>query len=129
VTDPTPEPAPEPAPEPRPAAPGFESAQPHWLLSLYTPASSDAVDWRRGNYSLVTRGGRVDSPTASGDLKQHLQMVSEGSVLMALTAPSGSAPDVAPSGLAHPVYRAGFAVAIPLPEAPPPARPAAPEAL
>ena len=28
----------------------------------------------------------------------------------------GAAPDVAPEGFAHPVFRAGFALAIPLPE-------------
>jgi len=37
-------------------------------------------------------------------------------VLFAEGVPSGSAPDVAPEGFAHPVFRAGFALAIPLPE-------------
>jgi hypothetical protein len=41
-------------------------------------------------------------------------MVAEGSVLCG-GAPTGAAPDVAPDGFAHPVFRAGFAVAIPLP--------------
>jgi hypothetical protein len=45
-------------------------------------------------------------------------MVAEGSVLLALGPLNGSAADVAPEGFAHPVYRAGFAVAIPLPERP-----------
>jgi len=35
-------------------------------------------------------------------------------VLFAVSVPRGSATDVAPDGFAHPVYRAGFAVAIPL---------------
>jgi CRISPR type III-A-associated RAMP protein Csm4 len=91
--------------------------QPHWLLSLFTPASTDSIDWTRGNYTVVIRGGRVDAPTRSGDLKRHLQMVAEGSVLFSASAPRGSAPDVAPEGFAHPVFRAGFAVSIPLPEA------------
>ena len=29
--------------------------QAHWLLSLYTPAENDAVDWKRGNYATVSR--------------------------------------------------------------------------
>lgn len=87
---------------------------PFWLLSLYTPSPDDAVDWARGNYSLLTRGGRVD---ATGELKKQLPMVAEGSVLYAGGALRGSAPDVAPDGFAHPVFRAGFAVSIPLPEA------------
>jgi CRISPR type III-A-associated RAMP protein Csm4 len=99
-----------PAPGPRPPVP---HAAPFWLLSLYAPAADEAVDWARGNYSLVTRGGRVD---ASGDLKKQLPMVVEGSVLYAAEGLRGSAPDVAPDGFAHPVFRAGFAVSIPLPE-------------
>jgi len=43
-------------------------------------------------------------------------MVAEGSVLHAASEPRGSASDVAPDGFAHPVFRAGFAVSIPLPE-------------
>jgi CRISPR type III-A-associated RAMP protein Csm4 len=89
-------------------------AQAHWLLSLYTPAADDTVDWGRGSYTLMTRGGRVD---VSGELKKQLPMVAEGSVLYASSELRGSAPDVAPDGYAHPVFRAGFAVAIPLPEA------------
>jgi CRISPR/Cas system CSM-associated protein Csm4 (group 5 of RAMP superfamily) len=60
---------------------------------------------------MVTRGGRVD---ASGDLKKFVQMVAEGSVIYAAEAPRGGAPDVAPEGFSHPVFRAGFALAIPL---------------
>jgi hypothetical protein len=63
----------------------------------------------------MERGGRVDSPAGSGELKKHLQMIAEGSVLYAGGALRGSAPDVAPEGFAHPVFRAGFAVSIPLP--------------
>ncbi len=113
-SDPEPEPvqateAPEPQAEPQ--APGSS----HWLLSLFSPAASDAVDWRRGNYTMLARGGRIDSPVASGDLKKQLNMVAEGSVLSSASAPCGAAPNVAPDGFAHPVFRAGFAVAIPLP--------------
>jgi len=113
-----PEPLPEPLPEPvmalEPRIPGLTA---HWLLSLFSPAAGDAVEWTRGSYTLLERGGRVDSPAGSGALKKQLQMVSEGSVLYAPSAPQGAAPDVAPDGFAHPVFRAGFALSIPLPEA------------
>ena len=62
----------------------------------------------------MTRGGRVDS---AGDLKKPLVMVAEGSVVCAAAPPQGAAPDVAPDGFSHPVYRAGFALTIALPEA------------
>ena len=108
--------APE-SPGRRPPAPGARGprppVRPHWLLSLFTPAADDRVDWARGNYTLLTRSGRVD---ASGELKKQLPMVAEGSVVYAPAAPRGSAPDVAPDGFAHPVFRAGFALSIPLPE-------------
>jgi CRISPR type III-A-associated RAMP protein Csm4 len=110
-----------PAPGPQPPAPErgpeLEGTQPHWLLSLFLPATSDAVDWGRGNYTVVSRGGRVESPVRSGELKKQVQMVTEGSVVFAVPAPHGSEADVAPDGFEHPVYRAGFAVSIPLPEA------------
>jgi CRISPR/Cas system CSM-associated protein Csm4 (group 5 of RAMP superfamily) len=75
------------------------------------------VDWGRGNYAVLARSGRVDSPAGSGELKKEIQMVAEGSVLCAAAPPRGSAADVAPDGFAHPVFRAGFALAIPLPGA------------
>jgi len=118
------EPAPEaesPAPEPVPVSPEPPPASPrpasvYWLLSLFTPGAADTVDWRRGNYALMARGGRVESPAGSGEIKKQMQMVAEGSVLHAASEPRGSASDVAPDGFAHPVFRAGFAVSIPLPE-------------
>jgi CRISPR type III-A-associated RAMP protein Csm4 len=97
---------------PTPGPPAQPSAA-HWLLSLFTPAPSDRVDWTRGTYTLVARAGRV---AGSGELKKTAQMIAEGSVLYAPSAPSGNALDVAPDGLAHPVFRAGFAVSVPLPE-------------
>jgi CRISPR type III-A-associated RAMP protein Csm4 len=108
-----------PSPE---AAAELESAatpngvRPQWLLSLFSPAPADSVDWERGNYSVVERCGRVESPAGWGGLKKHINMVAEGSVLYAASSLRGAAPDVAPEGFAHPVFRAGFAVAIPLPE-------------
>jgi CRISPR/Cas system CSM-associated protein Csm4 (group 5 of RAMP superfamily) len=88
----------------------------YWLLSLFAPAPSDAVDWGHGSYTIMERGGRVESPARSGELKKQLRMVAEGSVVCAAAEPRGSAPDVAPDGFPHPVFRAGFAVAIRLPE-------------
>ncbi|HWB83359.1 MAG TPA: hypothetical protein VG675_04410 [Bryobacteraceae bacterium] len=109
-------PEPAPAAAARTATPEPGSLTAHWLLSLFTPAPADAVDWGRGNYSVVVRSGRVESPSGSGELKKQLHMVTEGSVLYAENALRGSAPDVAPDGFAHPVFRAGFALSIPLPE-------------
>ena len=106
-----------PAPGPWPPAPAPAPVQAHWLLSLFTPAADDSVDWGRGNYAVLARCGRVDSPAGSGELKKEIQMVAEGSVLCAAAPPRGSAADVAPDGFAHPVFRAGFAFAIPLPGA------------
>lgn len=98
----------------------FQPASPdpgtsHWLLSLFSPGPTDQVEWTRGNYSVVTRGGRIESPVRSGELKKEVNMVVEGSVLVAGETLRGAAPDVAPDGFPHPVYRAGFALSIPLP--------------
>jgi len=100
--------APEsPDTEPRPVA--------WWLLSLFVPALEDAVDWQKGSYALVTRGGRIESPARWGEPKRLVRMIAEGSVLVAPVPPRGAAPDVAPDGFPHPVYRAGHAVAVPVP--------------
>jgi CRISPR type III-A-associated RAMP protein Csm4 len=84
-----------------------------WMLSLYSPHEEDAVDWSRGNYATLTRAGWTDSPAGSAR-KKNARMIEEGSVLM---APSlrGRAVDVAPEGFAHPTWRAGFALAVPVP--------------
>jgi CRISPR type III-A-associated RAMP protein Csm4 len=106
-----------------PALPGTEpqAADPPngtaawWLLSVFSPAPAEAVDWQRGSYSLVARGGRIESPIRSGGQKRVLKMVEEGSVLVAGSPLRGTAQDVAPEGFPHPVFRAGFAVAVPMP--------------
>lgn len=110
----TPSPAEAVESEP-PAAPAEPAATSHWLLSLFTPGAADTVDWTRGNYTVISRGGHVDSPFGSGERKKQVQMVSEGSVLVGSETIHGSAPDVAPDGFPHPVFRAGFAVSVPLP--------------
>ena len=83
-----------------------------WLLSLFNPGAEDAVAWDRGDYTVTERAGRVEN---AGLATRSLRMVEEGSVLAAAAPPVGSARDVAPDGFAHPVYRAGFAVAVPIP--------------
>lgn len=87
----------------------------HWLLSLYSPADSDAVEWGEGRYGVVLRGGRVESKLGWGAEKKTVRMVTEGSVVSAAASIHGRAVDVAPEGFAHPVYRAGFALALQLP--------------
>jgi CRISPR/Cas system CSM-associated protein Csm4 (group 5 of RAMP superfamily) len=84
-----------------------------WLLSLYSPHETDAVDWSRGSYAATTRGGWTSSPAGSVRKKQ-VRMIEEGSVLSA-PALRGRAVDVAPEGFAHPAWRAGFALAVPAP--------------
>jgi CRISPR type III-A-associated RAMP protein Csm4 len=87
----------------------------HWLLSLYTPAEMDTVDWKRGNYATVLRSGRIESSARWGQPKQPTMMIAEGSVLVASSELRGAASNVAPEGFPHPVYRAGFAVTVPIP--------------
>jgi CRISPR/Cas system CSM-associated protein Csm4 (group 5 of RAMP superfamily) len=87
----------------------------YWMLSLFRPGEGDSVDWEAGSYSLITRGGRVESAAGWGDEKRLIRMVAEGSVLLAPTAPAGSAADVAPEGYRHSVFRYGFPVSIPVP--------------
>ena len=83
-----------------------------WLLSLFSPADSDKIDWKRGSFKMVERGGRVEG---SGAAKLHSRMVSEGALLLG-EQPRGRAWNVAPPGFtAHPVWRSGFAVAIEMP--------------
>jgi CRISPR type III-A-associated RAMP protein Csm4 len=91
-----------------------------WLLSVFHPSASDTIDWQHGNYSLSTRGGRIES---HGDEKKPTRMLTEGSVIVSAQAPIGAAADVAPENFPHPVYRSGFALAIPIPLVPQ-ARPA-----
>ncbi|MBV8841317.1 MAG: type III-A CRISPR-associated RAMP protein Csm4 [Bryobacterales bacterium] len=86
-----------------------------WLLSLFHPGQDDSIDWARGNYSVIARGGRVESHAGWGELKRNTRMIAEGSVLVAAREPRGSATDVAPEGFPHPVYRSGFAFWIPVP--------------
>ena len=95
--------------------PGEGAEWAYWLLSLYTPSGTDSVDWRRGSYATLSRRGRIESPARWGEPKNPSLMIAEGSVLLAPGELRGAARDVAPEGFPHPVYRAGFAVAVPIP--------------
>lgn len=86
-----------------------------WLLSLYSPAAKDSVDWSSGDYRLTARTGRVESLSGGGGTKKTVRMISEGSVLSVRDEPVGVAVDVAPENFSHPVYRAGFALACKVP--------------
>jgi CRISPR type III-A-associated RAMP protein Csm4 len=102
-----------------PAAPAVAEETPtraHWLLSLYLAAGNDQVDWKRGSYSTLTRRGRIESSARWGEIKPPTLMIAEGSVLLAGSEElHGVAQDTAPEGFPHPVYRAGFAVTVPIP--------------
>jgi CRISPR type III-A-associated RAMP protein Csm4 len=87
----------------------------YWMLSLYSAAANDRVDWKRGDYTVVTRSGRAER---SGILKRQSRMVEEGSVVFTPEAPVGSTLEVAPEGVAHPVFRWGCAAAFPVPVRP-----------
>ncbi len=93
-----------------PSEPAEEPA--HWLLSLFSPSPEDAVDWSRGNYCLITRGGHVVNSEAE---KLHSRMIEEGSVLFAASPLKGALTNVAPPDFPHPVYRSGAALSIPIP--------------
>lgn len=90
-------------------------ASSYWMLSLYSPASADSIDWSSGDYRLTIRGGRVESQSGSGAKKKLIRMVAEGSVIAAAQEPVGAAVDVAPQDFVHPVYRSGFALTLKLP--------------
>ncbi|HEY7304768.1 MAG TPA: hypothetical protein VH601_11670 [Bryobacteraceae bacterium] len=85
---------------------GNHAGSQFWLLSLYSPATNDEVDWASGDYQLTLRAG--------GNTKL-LQMVAEGSVMAARSEPVGTIMDIAADGFSHPVYRSGIALALELP--------------
>jgi CRISPR type III-A-associated RAMP protein Csm4 len=87
----------------------------YWLLSLYSPAPSDSVDWTSGDYRLIVRGGRVNNAAPEAGEKKSVRMVAEGSVLAAQSEPVGAAVNVAPDSFRRPIRRAGFALAVPIP--------------
>jgi len=86
-----------------------------WLLSLLSPAESDDVQWASGNYQVALRSGRVGSVTGGGRGKLSSRLLAEGSVIVTGKPPMGCVRNVAPEGCPHPVFRAGYAVALPIP--------------
>lgn len=86
-----------------------------WMLSLFSPGEGETLNWSGGAYRLAERSGRVESASSWGAEKLTARMVVEGSVLESATAPRGCARNVAPSGSPHPVWRAGFGVALSIP--------------
>ena len=100
---------------PAAAEPPPPPASAWWVLSLFSPASTDEIDWNGGSYSVVTRGGRIESSAQWGATKRLVRMISEGSVLRSPSPPSGAAPNVAPDDFPHPVFRSGHAVSIAIP--------------
>jgi hypothetical protein len=62
----------------------------------------------------MTRAGWTDSAVGVSTKKKQVRMIEEGSVLMAPVL-RGRAVDVAPEGFPHPAWRAGFALAVPVP--------------
>lgn len=92
-----------------PAQPQAPSAW--WTLSLFSPGEGEAIEWDKGCYHLVVRSGR----SVDGRLKRSTRLVSEGSVLVSPTPPRGAALDVSPAGSPRPLWRAGFAVSLPIP--------------
>ncbi|MGH9582515.1 MAG: type III-A CRISPR-associated RAMP protein Csm4 [Bryobacteraceae bacterium] len=96
--------------------PGTDSgAVLYWLLSLYSPAAADTIDWSAGEYRLTVRGGRVENASPAAGQKKSLRMISEGSVVAARSEPIGSSLNVAPDGFSRPVRRSGIALALELP--------------
>lgn len=84
----------------------------YWLLSLVSPGAGDEIRWPEGQYSLTVRSGRA---ATTGQTKLASRLVEEGSVVVSSKPLVGCARDVAPAGSPHPIYRAGFAVALPIP--------------
>ncbi len=85
-----------------------------WLLSLFSPGTSDKVTWASGNYALIERSGRTASRSVAGLVKKSSRLVKEGSLIVSESSLTGSVRNVAPEGAAHPIWRAGFAVALEL---------------
>lgn len=93
------------------AAQNFETG--HWLLSLFSPAEQDTIDWDRGSYQLVVRTGRTGG-AHSGELTRSVRMIGEGSVLAGAAKPAGTVHDVRPEGADEAALRWGVALSIPI---------------
>lgn len=89
------------------------------LLSLYHPTADeigDLLPHKEVSYTLVERGGWVDSPFHTSPLRRKAcRMFKEGSLLEFDKKPQGMLVNVTPQGASHCVYRYGFAFVIPVP--------------
>ena len=100
-----------------------EQEQPVGLvtLSLYAPTRHELAAGVLGpaaRYDLVLRGGWIASPDGSSYRRRELRMISEGSLVAQPpgTTVRGHLVDVTPEVMrtVHPVYRYGFAFAVPV---------------
>lgn len=89
----------------------LQSADHYYLLSSLLPADEDIKTLKESHYSLLRRGGFIDSPSyhINALKKNQIAMVASGSVLSKRV--TGRMADVSNSG-AHPVYRNGFGMYI-----------------
>lgn len=105
------------------------------LLSRYLPDSDGefaALQRERSRYQLVEVGGWLYSVGVPAQRRRRIRMVAEGSVIdISAGMPRGTLADVRPDyrqsrdghpivgrdqGTAHPVYRSGLALALPIPD-------------
>lgn len=91
------------------------------LLSRYHPREEElpgALTHRDAAYQLVPVGGWLNSPGHAPQRRKQILMVSEGSLICPSEYPAGDLSNVRPTypnpegQVAHPVYRAGFALAV-----------------
>jgi CRISPR-associated protein Csm4 len=100
--------------------PDAHAGRPALLLSRYHPTAEEApaaLNHPAAAYGLSQVAGWLRSPDAAGQRRKRLMLVSEGSIVCPPRAPAGDVVDVRPdyasgSGVAHPVFRYGLALAV-----------------
>ncbi|MEA3396266.1 MAG: type III-A CRISPR-associated RAMP protein Csm4 [Chloroflexota bacterium] len=94
-------------PDPEPGAPLL-------LLSRYHPREAELPDVLTGPetaYTLIPKGGGVQTWDGAARRRKRLWLLAEGSVIqIAGSGPWGDVVDVQPDGFPHPVWRYGFAL-------------------
>ncbi|RLC90504.1 MAG: type III-A CRISPR-associated RAMP protein Csm4 [Chloroflexi bacterium] len=94
-------------PDPEPGAPLL-------LLSRYHPRKAelpDALTGPQAAYTLIPKGGWVQTWDGAARRRKRLWLLAEGSVAQAVDAgPWGDVVNVQPDGFPHPVWRYGFAL-------------------
>jgi len=94
------------------AAPLAESAW--WMLSLFHPPPATPSTGAEAAIPSPPAAAASKALQAGAMRKKPTRMIAEGSVIVAAAEPRGSASNVAPDHFPHPVYRAGFALAVPI---------------